>query len=307
MPNLHDIERRIGSVTSTKQITRTMEMVAAAKIRRATSRMDQSIPWASALSEALQRTAQSAPEALEALSSRHDEVKRVALVIMTSDRGLAGGFNSTILRYAEGIIRDNKRNGIETDVISCGKKGHGYLQYRGIETVLAFQNLSADPTFDEACEIAHYVYDAYMNGSIDKALLLFNHAKNSAEQRLVKETLLPIPEERLSVLLGLNHHGSHDSVADEFADKHHVDVEFEPDAETTMRYLLREFLSTEVYFALVDSAAAEQGARRSAMKSATDNANDMVETLTRLFNRERQGAITTEINEIVGGAAALED
>lgn len=309
MPNLHDIERRINSVTSTKQITRTMEMVAAAKIRRATARMEQSVPWANALSDALMSTAKYAPLASEPLLQRREEVKRSAIVVVTSDRGLAGGFNSNILRAAEKLIHEKERQGIEVEVVSCGKKGTGYFEYRGVKPVLAFANLSADPTFEQAAQIAGYVSEGYRTGSLDEVVVLFNHAKNSAEQRLVTEMVLPVPERRFSEALGIKAKDEdvYYDFRDHAADVPGGDVDFEPDAETAMAYLLQSFLDTTMYFALVDSAAAEQGARRTAMKSATDNAIEMVETLTRLYNRERQGAITTEINEIVGGAAALED
>lgn len=309
MPNLHDIERRINSVASTKQITRTMEMVAAAKIRRSTVRMEQSLPWANALTDALMSTAFYAPIASEPLLARRDEVKRCVIVVVTSDRGLAGGFNSNVLRAAEKLIKEKERQGIEVEIVSCGKKGCGYLEYRGIKPVLSFMNLSADPTFEQAAQIAEYVSEGYASGNIDEVAIIFNHAKNSAEQRLVTEEVLPVPEQRFAELIGLRaqEEDIYYDFRDHTDDKHMGDIDFEPDAETALHYLMQAYLNTNLYFSLVDSAAAEQGARRTAMKSATDNANEMVETLTRLYNRERQGAITTEINEIVGGAAALED
>ncbi|NPD30789.1 ATP synthase F1 subunit gamma [Eggerthellaceae bacterium zg-1084] len=304
MPNLHDIERRISSVTSTKQITRTMEMVAAAKIRRATARMEQSVPWACALSDVLLSTVRNSALSVEPLLQKRAETKRCALVVVTSDRGLAGGFNSNVLRAAEKLMRQKERQGIEVEVVSCGKKGTGYFEYRGISPVLSIQNHSADPLPEDAARVAAYVSEGYRTGRLDEVVVVFNHAKNSAEQRLITETVLPVPDERFVEVLGLAQ-AQDDQSSDGTAGGERF--EFEPSADEALGYLAASYLNTAVHFALVDSAAAEQGARRAAMKSATDNATEMAETLTRLYNRERQGAITTEINEIVGGAAALED
>jgi len=144
---------------------------------------------------------------------------------------------------------------------------------------------------------------------MDEAVIVFNHAKNPAEQRLVTEQILPVPEDHLAELLGIKQEEAdiYYNFREHIDDKHVGDIDFEPDEATVMSQLMWMYLTNIMYFTLIDSAAAEQGARRTAMKSATDNATEMVETLTRLYNRERQGAITTEINEIVGGAAALEE
>lgn len=309
MPNLHDIERRINSVASTKQITRTMEMVAAAKIRRSTERMTEALPWACAVSDMLVSTAQYAPIDSEPLLQTHDEVKRVLVVVLSSDRGLAGGFNSNVLRYAEKIIKEKERQGIEVEVIACGKKAIGYFNYRNIVPVLEFKDLSADPTFVEAVRIANYASEHYGNGSIDEVILVYNHAKNAAEQRLVEQQVLPVGEQNYEELLGLKK--KEEDIFKQFREDKSLDlpgdVDFEPDAASAMNYLMSLYLRNAFYFALLDSAAGEQGARRNAMKSATDNANEMVSMLTRVYNRVRQGAITTEISEIVGGAAALEE
>ena len=309
MANLHDIERRINSVSSTKQITRTMEMVAAAKIRRSSLRMERALPWANALSDMLVSTGKYAPTDKEPLLQTHDVVKRSLIVVVTSDRGLAGGFNSNVLRSAEKLMKEKLSQGIEVEIIACGKKGIGYFEYRKVSPVLAYRDLSADPTYEEAVDIAQYIADAYREGKIDEAVVVFNHAKNSAEQRLVTEQILPVPEDRFSDLLGLKQEEAdiYYDFREHIDDKHTGDIDFEPDEASVLSQLMWMYLTNMVYFTLIDSAAAEQGARRTAMKSATDNANEMVSTLTRLYNRERQGAITTEINEIVGGAAALEE
>lgn len=307
MPNLHDIERRISSVTSTKQITRTMEMVAAAKIRKATERAMDALPWACAISDMLISTAKYAPADSEPLLQVHDEVKRALLVVVTSDRGLAGGFNSNVLRAADKLIKEKERQGIEVEVVACGKKAIGFFKYRNIKPVMEFAGLSADPTYEQAAQISLYSGDGYRYGKLDEVFIVYNHAKNAAEQKLVEQQVLPINQQSYAELLGLNKKENPFKEFLEDNEKIPGDIEFEPDPESVMFYLMKAYLRNAYYYALLDSAAGEQGARRNAMKSATDNANEMVSTLTRIYNRARQGAITTEITEIVGGAAALEE
>lgn len=307
MPNLHDIERRISSVTSTKQITRTMEMVAAAKIRKATERATDALPWACAISDMLISTAKYAPADSEPLLQVHDEVKRALIVVVTSDRGLAGGFNSNVLRAADKLIKEKERQGIEVEVVACGKKAIGFFKYRNIKPVMEFAGLSADPTYEQAAQISLYSGDGYHYGKLDEVFIIYNHAKNAAEQKLVEQQVLPINQQSYAELLGLNKQENPFKEFLENDEKIPGDIEFEPDPESVMFYLMKEYLRNAYYYALLDSAAGEQGARRNAMKSATDNANEMVSTLTRIYNRARQGAITTEITEIVGGAAALEE
>ncbi|MCR2035782.1 ATP synthase F1 subunit gamma [Adlercreutzia mucosicola] len=309
MPNLHDIERRIKSVSSTKQITRTMEMVAAAKIRRASERVENALPWAVAISDMLISTAKYAPIGTEPLLQTHDEVRRVLIVAVTSDRGLAGGFNSNVLRYVEKLMKQKQREGAEVEVAACGKKAIGYFTYRNIAPVFSFAGYSADPEFAQAAELAGYVMEAYREGKLDEVFIVYNHAKNAAEQTLVEQQVLPIKEESYAELLGLK--AQEEDIFKNFREKDDTalpgDIDFEPSSESVMSYMLNAYLNNAFFYAMLDSAAGEQGARRNAMKSATDNANEMVSTLERVYNTVRQGAITTEITEIVGGAAALED
>ena len=309
MPNLHDIERRINSVTSTKQITRTMEMVAAAKIRRASIRMEDSLPWAAALSDMLVSTSAYSRIKDDPLLNPHDELKHSVLVVVSSDRGLAGGFNSNVLRAAEKLMKEKEAQGIRVSIIACGKKACSYFEYRGIKPLVEIKDRSADPTYAEASEIGEYVRKGYLAGEIDEVLIVFNHMVNAGEQRLVTKTTLPIPRESFVKQMEMKKFEKdlYFDFREHIDDKYEGAIEFEPDTRHCLIYLEAEYLRTNVYFALVDSAAAEQGARRTAMKSATDNATEMIATLTRIYNRERQGAITTEISEIVGGAAALEE
>ncbi|NGM17581.1 ATP synthase F1 subunit gamma [Xiamenia xianingshaonis] len=302
MPNLHDIERRINSVSSTKQITRTMQMVAAAKIRKASERVLAATPYSESMVEMLANVAKRVGGSENALLRKHDEVKHVLLIAVVSDRGLAGGFNSNVLRRVERLMQEKRAGGAEVSLVACGKKAIGYFTYRKVDPVLSFPGLSADPTVEEAASVAAYAIDGYTQGDIDEVIVVYNHAKNAAEQTLREEVVLPVDTDALEAELAA------DGVVEEAAEqKLEGDVIFEPNAAAVLDRLLPSYVRTTLYHALIDSAAAEQGARRNAMMSATDNATEMVETLTRLYNRVRQGAITTEISEIVGGAAALEE
>jgi F-type H+-transporting ATPase subunit gamma len=296
MPNLHDIERRIGSVSSTKQVTRTMEMVSAAKIRRSTERVEAATPYSDSMMEMLAHVAEQASDGDSPLLCKHDEIKNVLIVVVVSDRGLAGGFNGNVLKASERLMKAKQAEGANVSIVACGKKALGYFTYRGVTPVLEFKDMSADPKVEEASAIAAYAIGGYEAGELDEVYLIYNHAKNAAEQILRTELVLPVDTE---TLLGSKKEGEEESSLGS--------VEFEPNAEGVLNDLLPAYVRTTLYHGLIDSAAAEQGARRTAMKSATDNANEMVQTLTRLYNRVRQGAITTEINEIVGGAAALEE
>ncbi|MDR3314963.1 MAG: ATP synthase F1 subunit gamma [Coriobacteriales bacterium] len=328
MPSLRDIQKRITSVQSTKQITRTMEMVATAKIRRATDRIIAATPYAMAMVEVLQSVAKRSSGSENPLLAAHAEVKRVAAIVVVSDRGLAGGFNSNVLRAADRYIAAMKAKGVECDIITCGKKANAYFNYRRLPVTLSFKDLSADPPIDEAREIASLLIDSYTNDTIDEVVIFYNHAKNVADQVQRSEQILPIVKvsyhevgegEDEAVYLDESAKAAAAGASERMAQARKAaenitqtgetsgSFEFEPSSEAVLNALLPAYVETRIFHALLDSAAGEQGARRKAMKSATDNATEMVTTLTRIFNRARQGAITTEITEIVGGAAALEE
>jgi F-type H+-transporting ATPase subunit gamma len=328
MPALRDIEKRITSVQSTKQITRTMEMVATAKIRRATDRIVAATPYAIAMVEVLESVASRSTGYENPLLAKDNDSNRVAVIVVVSDRGLAGGFNSNVLRAADRFVTRMKASGFECDIITCGKKALGYFNYRKLPVTLSFRDQSADPTVAQAREIASFVIDSYINNRIDQVVIFYNHAKNVADQVMTTEQILPIEtvafhevgegeEEAVYLdesakaaaagasekLTRARERARNVSSADEFIKN---EFEYEPSMAAVLNELLPAYVETRIFHALLDSAAGEQGARRKAMKSATDNATEMVTTLTRVFNRARQGAITTEITEIVGGAAALE-
>ena len=292
MPSQRDIKRRKLSVESTKQITRTMEMVATAKIRHATERIAAATPYSEAMVKTLSAVAGRSIGVEHPLLEEHEQKKAAIAIVVVSDRGLAGGFNSNVDKYRA----ENDAAGIKTNVIVCGKKGASYFHYRRLEPLMVFRDMSADPTIQEAREISSYVRSSFLDHSVDEVKVFYNHARNAADQDLREEVILPVQADALTMKEGEE---GESSLA--------AGTSFEPSSEEVLDRLLPAYVETVVYHALIDSAAAEQGARRKAMKSATDNATEMIETLDRLYNRVRQGAITTEITEIVGGAAALEE
>ena len=297
MPNLRDIKKRIESTSSTRQITRTMEMVSTAKIRKAQEAIESARPYALSMMEVLGNVALFVSGASHPLLEKHGKFERIVVIPVTSDRGLAGAFNSNILRMAEASIAEAREKGAEVDIVAVGKKAVNYFKYREMTPIASFRGISEKPTFADARAIAHEVIGRYGSGEIDAVTILFNRFKNVAEQKPEIHQLLPIERTTLDDAgAGVTAGGG---IPPEYS--------FEPDAETVLDRLLPTYVETLVYRALMESAASEQGARRTAMKSATDNATDMIATYTRIYNRARQASITNEIAEIVGGAAALED
>lgn len=292
MPNLRDIKKRIASTQSTRQITRTMEMVSTAKIRKAQERIESARPYAMAMVEVLGNVARFVQGASHPLLEEHAERKRVVIVSVTSDRGLCGAFNSNILRMSEEIMAREHAAEVHSDLIVVGKKALGYFRYRGVEPIAAYRDISDKPTFADARSIAAHIIPAYEAGELDAVYVVFNRFKNVAEQKAEMYQLLPIERgimEQAEDVLTLR-----------------PEYLFEPNPHAVLERLLPTYVETLIYRALMESAASEHGARRTAMKSATDNASEMITTLTRSYNRARQAAITNEIAEIVGGAAALE-
>jgi len=293
MASLRDIKKRIGSVQSTRQITRTMEMVSTAKIKRAQERIESARPYALAMMELLGNVTRFASGAAHPLLAERTERRRVVAIAITSDRGLAGAFNSNILRMTENYMRDTTAAGASVDLIAVGKKAAAYFLYRGVEPVATYRDISDKPTFADAKSIANHVIRAYSEAEIDEVVIIFNRFVNVADQSPENHRLLPISS----------------AVLEDAVEGSDVSAEylFEPDAPAVLDDLLPTYVEALIFRALMESAASEHGARRKAMKSATDNASDMIVTLTRSYNRARQAAITTEIAEIVGGSAAMEE
>ena len=296
MATLRDIKNRIGSVQSTRQITRTMEMVATAKLKKAQNRIENARPYALAMAEVLGNVVRYVGDIKHPLLEIREERRRVCVISIVSDRGFAGAFNSNIIRMTETALADFAEQGVETELITTGKKLLGYFRYRGVEPELSLVGNSDKPSYAEARSIAAHVMHEYEAGEVDAVLIMFNRFKNVADQVPESHQLLPIEQAVLE-----------QAERDVEARGRNLEYLFEPSSSEVLTNLLPTYVEALIYRSMLESAAAEQGARRSAMKSATDNASDMITTLTRSYNRARQDAISTEIAEIVGGAAAQED
>ncbi len=303
MASLRDISRRMSSVQTTMKISRTMEMVSTAKVWRALERAEQAAPYKEAITRMLAHVAAAASVGSEPLLMPHQQEDHVLFVLITSDRGLAGGFNVLLQRQVAKEIVRLRRSHIASSLITCGCKATDYFTHRGYSPVMSFAGISSEPTTDEADRIAHYVMEGYRSGSIDRVMLYYNHAKNRVEQEPVVEQLLPISKQDLIMV---NKPRSSDAISS-IEHEPHTEYSFHPSATEVLSKLIPGYISTLIFHALLDSAAAEHGARRQAMQSATDNAQEVIRNLSHTYNRVRQSSITTELNDIVGGASALED
>ncbi|WP_417119191.1 ATP synthase F1 subunit gamma [Olsenella phocaeensis] len=303
MANLREISRRMSSIRSTMQITRTMEMISTARIHKALSKAEEAGPYKEAITNMLANVASAGFDESQPLLARRLSERNVLFVLVASDRGLAGGFNILPQRSVERQMRDLQKRGIGASVITCGRKPTEYFTYRKIRPVLSFVGMSSEPSRDEADRIASYVMDGYASGRFDRVELVYWHAKNRVDQTQVSESLLPVTREQLMMP---NKPRTPEAMS-KVEHAAYTDYAFEPSASEVLGYLMPAYIRTVIYHALLDSAAAEHGARRRAMQSATDNAKEVLGSLSRTYNRERQASITTELNEIIGGASALED
>ena len=292
MANLKEVRNRITSVNSTMQITSAMKMVSAAKLRKATDRIIQMRPYANKQNEILSSLSGSL-DSSENVFAADSEGKKVLLVLINSNRGLCGGFNANVIKAAKKQIVEST-NGAGFKVITVGKKA--FDAFRKSDNLLRDHAISADNhtlyddlNFTAASELPISIMDAYANGDFDKVVLIYNQFKNAATQLVQVEQLLPIETEKAE--------GSKSS----------SDYIFEPSKKEIVENLIPISLKTQFYKAVLDSNASEHGARMTAMHKATENAGDMLSALKLSYNKARQAAITTEILEIVGGAAALDD
>jgi F-type H+-transporting ATPase subunit gamma len=289
--SLRDIRRRIASVQNTRKITKAMEMVAAAKLRRNQQRIEALRPYAGDMIEMMTDLATFSEETRHfKLLEERTEVRTVAVVAMTGDRGLAGAFNSNVVRKAMEIEANLRAGGAATRVIAVGKKGIGTLRFRGCRLERSWQGLSDHPGYSDARAIAHELIDLYTKGEVDRVRLIYNHFTSPIEQTLKNDVILPVPREE---------------VTDETHSRGPVSYIYEPDPAAILESLLPAYVEIAVYRALLESSASEQGARMTAMRNASDSAEEMLETLTLALNRARQAAITQEILEVVAGAEAL--
>jgi len=281
-----DVKRRIKSVENTRQITRTMELVATSKLKRATDRVHAARPYADALHEIV--AGLYSPELSEKypILRRPEEVKRAAVLLLTANRGLCGGFNSNLIKQARGLMDDLRRRGIETELHIAGKKAVAYFRFRGEEMMTTRTDIGDHPTVEDAESLVGPIRDRFERGDVDAVYVVSSKFVSAMSTPPHTRELLPIKGEEGA------------STADVYI--------LSPSGDMILERILPAYVRNAVFTALVENKAAEQGARRSAMKSATDNAGDVLEHLTRTYNRARQAQITQEIAEIVGGSAALE-
>jgi F-type H+-transporting ATPase subunit gamma len=295
MATLQDIKRRIRSVSNTRKVTKALELVASARLRRAEERIQQMRDYADRMQELTAGTARAASSLRGLTLLQEREPRRVAIVALTGDRGLAGAFNGQILRRAFALERSLRSERREVRWLVVGRKGRSTLRFRRYEVEQAWTGFTDRPSYHDAQAVAHRLAELYGNDEIDRAVLVYNHYVSPLVQRVTEQQLLPISEE----VLGQD--------ADEEARERALlgDFIYEPEPEQILERLLPVYLETEVYRALLESAASEHGARMTAMRNASKNAVELIDSLTLDLNRARQAEITQEILEVVAGADAL--
>jgi F-type H+-transporting ATPase subunit gamma len=285
VPSAKEVKRRIRSVENTRQITKTMEMVATSKLKKATDRVRAAEPYSDALGSIVRSLY--APEFAEEfpILRQPAEVRKVAVLLLTANRGLCGGFNANLIREARILRQEMVERGLDPELHAVGKKGIAYFRFRRVPLALARTDVGDVPTVQDAESVVEPLRARFEAGELDQVLMVSAHFRSALSTPPRVTELLPIrpPSGALS--------------ADAYI--------LSPGSRVILRRLLPAYLRNTVYKALVENAAAEQGARRTAMKNATDNAGEMLQTLTRNYNRARQAQITQEIAEIVGGAEGL--
>jgi len=293
---LQDLKRRIRSVRNTRKITKAMELVAAARLRRAEERITQMRDYADRMQELTAGTARAASSLRGLTLLQQREPNRVAIVALTGDRGLAGAFNGQILRRAFAVERRLREEGREVRWLAVGRKGRSTLAFRRYEVEQAWTGFTDQPSYADAQAVAHRLADLYSNEEIDQAIVVYNHYVSPLVQRVTEQQVLPISEEVL---------GGEDEDEAEHERALLGDFIYEPEPDQILERLLPVYLETEIYRALLESAASEHGARMTAMRNASKNAAELIDSLTLDLNRARQAEITQEILEVVAGADAL--
>jgi len=291
---VQDIKRRLRSVRNTRKITKAMELVAAAKLRRAEARIAALRPYADRMRELMIGTARATPSRQFPLLKDRD-VGTVAILPVTGDRGLAGAFNAQILRRAFALEREARSEGQTARWVVVGKKGRSSLRFRRYEVAQSWVDFTDRPEYSDAAAIAHKLAELYIEREVDRVVIVYNHYESALTQQVVVEDVLPIPRTALE--------DEEEKSAYEIALE--GDFIYEPEPEEILRRLLPTYLETTVYRALLESAASEHGARMTAMRNASKNAGELIDRLTLDMNRARQAEITQEILEVVAGADAL--
>lgn len=288
MANAREIKRRIGSIESTKTITRTMEMVAASKLRRARQRVEEARPYADRLNDVIRRLVSPELADVEPLLRQPERIDRAAVVLLTSNRGLCGPFNSNLIGEAREVLERLEEDGVDRDFHVVGSEGVDYFSFRDVEMERTRTDIDDRPTVEDARSLMEPLAEEYVEAEIDAVYIVAARFESVMKTPPTTRQVLPVhvPDDRDG--------GEHYYILD-------------PSAEEILSELLPLYVVNAMYRALVETAAAEQGARRRAMKDATDNAEEMLDELQRSYNRARQAEITQQIAEIMGGAEALEE
>jgi len=294
MATVQELRRRVRAITNTRKLTKAMELVASARLRRAQERIEAMRPYADRMLELMAGTARasSSVRGLPLLQTR--DVRAAAIVPVTGDRGLAGAFNAQILRRATALGRELERASIQVRWLPVGRKGISTLRFSRYELQGQWGGFSDNPHYGDAQAIAHRLAELYTNEEVDRVVLVYNHFVSPLVQQATVSDVLPISED---VLAASDEEREHDRIVGDFI--------FEPEPEQILERLLPVYLETEIYRALLESAASEQGARMTAMRNASKAAGELIDNLTLEMNRARQAEITQEILEVVAGADAL--
>jgi F-type H+-transporting ATPase subunit gamma len=305
MASQKDVKNRIASIKNINKITRAMEMVAAARLRRAEQRIEQLRPYAQGMRKLTRRAAEQAGgmPRVPVMVERED-VKRVGVVLITGDRGLAGAFNTNVIRDGLRLRDELSAEGVETAFSAVGRKGVSALTFRKQEVRTAFTGFTDRPGFANAREIGEELTARYVDEELDRVELVYNRYVSPLTQHVWRQTLLPLQQ---ADVIGTGVEGEEDDAEETEIEKAHSQAlwEYEPEAELLLAQLIPEYVNISVYRALLESAASELGARMTAMRNAAENAETMMDDLTLEMNRARQAEITQEILEVVGGAEAL--
>jgi F-type H+-transporting ATPase subunit gamma len=302
-----DVKNRIGSVKNIQKITRAMEMVAAARLRRAEQRIEALRPYAGAIRRMTRQAAEAAGSELSGLAilKEHEAENTVALLLVTGDRGLAGAFNSQIIRAGLRAAREHEGDGRAVVYSAVGRRGVSTLNFRGKDPVGRYVGFTDRPSYADARAIAEELIAAYVDGKADRVEIFYNGYISPLTQEVRRETLLPLQQATILDEGEPEHADGDDSDASGDGSGHHALVEYEPDPEEILARLIPDYVEISVYRALLESTASEHGARMTAMRNASENAGELIEDLTLEMNRARQAEITQEIMEVVAGAESL--
>jgi len=309
--NQKDVQNRISSVKNIEKITRAMEMVAAARLRRAEQRIEALRPYAGAIRRMTRQAAEAAGSEISGLPilKEHDSDNDVALLLVTGDRGLAGAFNSQIIRAGIRAAVEHEKNGKTVTFYASGRRGVSSLTFRRREPAGAYTGFTDRPAYADARDIGGDLMTAYIDGKVDRVEIFYNGYVSPLVQEVRRETLLPLQQ---ATILDEDDDEEAEDGASEKKDAdqgdgsgHHALVEYEPDPEEILQRLVPDYVEISIYRALLESTASEHGARMTAMRNASENAGEVIDDLTLEMNRARQAEITQEIMEVVAGAEAL--